>query len=394
MAEDKAALVLTGGGARAAYQVGVLTAIREIRGRKGGNPFPILCGTSAGAVNATALAVFADNFDAAVRRLAFIWRNFTVGQVYRADTAAIVASGIRWGSALLLGWMVRQTPSSLLDNQPLRELLTAVLDFEAIQRHIDAGHLHALSVTASGYATGESLSFFQAGPGIGSWRRTQRVGVPSRITVEHLMASSAIPFVFPAVKLHREFFGDGSMRQLAPVSPAIHLGAERILVVGAGRAGLEPRQRTDRYPSPAQIAGHALSSIFLDSLEVDLERLQRINDTVGSLSSEQRDSLGIRLKPIETLVISPSRKLESIAARYRETLPRTLRAVLRGVGATRRNGSTILSYLLFESGYTRALIELGFRDAMARREEVAAFLRCTPAPQDPNRASRYTRESA
>jgi len=376
VAEGKAALVLTGGGARAAYQVGVLNAIREIRGRAPGNPFPILCGTSAGAVNATALAVFSDNFDAGVRKLSWIWRNFTVGQVYRSDGLSIMLSGVRWGSALMLGWLVRQSPTSLLDNEPLRELLVSALDFDGIQRNIERGHLHALSVTASGYATGESLSFFQAVDGVDCWRRTQRVGVRSPITVDHLLASSAIPFVFPAIKIHREFFGDGSMRQLAPVSPAIHLGAERILVVGAGRSGLEPRQRTDRYPSPAQIAGHAMSSIFLDSLEVDLERLQRINDTVGAINAGQREALGISLKPIETLVISPSRKLESIAARYRQTLPPVLRAVLHGVGATRRNGSTILSYLLFESGYTRALMELGYRDAMERRSEVAAFLRC------------------
>ncbi len=376
MTEGKAALVLTGGGARAAYQVGVLNAIREIRGRAPGNPFPILCGTSAGAVNAAALAVFSDNFDAAVRKLSWIWRNFTVGQVYRSDGLSITLSGLRWGSALMLGWLVRQSPTSLLDNEPLRQLLVGALDFRAIQRNIERGHLHALSVTASGYATGESLSFFQAVDGVDSWRRTQRVGVRSPITVDHLLASSAIPFVFPAIKIHREFFGDGSMRQLAPVSPAIHLGAERILVVGSGRFGLEPRQRTDRYPSPAQIAGHAMSSIFLDSLEVDLERLQRINDTVGAIHAGQREALGIALKPIETLVISPSRKLESIAARYRQTLPPVLRAVLHGVGATRRNGSTILSYLLFESGYTRALMELGYRDAMERRSEVAAFLRC------------------
>lgn len=378
--DGKAALVLTGGGARAAYQVGVLLAVRELWGRRPGNPFPILCGTSAGAINAVALAVFCRDFSAGVRRIAWIWRNFHVHQVYRADPATLLATGLRFGSALMLGWLVRQTPRSLLDNSPLAGLLLRTLDLKAIDQGIREGLLHAVSVTASGYSSGESLCFYQAAPGVQPWRRAQRLGVPTEITIRHLMASSAIPFVFPAMKISREYFGDGSMRQLAPVSPAIHLGADRILVVGAGRRSEEGRSHAESYPPLAQIAGHALASIFLDSLAVDLERLERINATLGALSPEQRAAAQLPLRPIETLVISPSQRLDAIAGYHRGSLPRALRAVLRGVGAMRREGSALLSYILFEPGYTRALMELGYRDAMARRVELRHFLRL---PEDP-----------
>lgn len=367
----QAALVLTGGGARAAYQVGVLAAIRELRGRRSGNPFPILCGTSAGGINAAALAVYSSSFNHAVGQIEYIWRHFHVDQVYRADPVALLGSAARWASAIGTGWAIRQTPRSLLDNAPLRELLGRVLDFSAIDRSIRRGHLRALSVTASG----ESLAFFEAADDIQPWRRTHRMGVRTRISVDHLMATSALPFVFPAVHIHREFFGDGSMRQLAPVSPAIHLGADRIMVIGAGRLAEEGRQRAESYPSPAQIAGHALSSIFLDTLAVDLERLHRINQTVGAMSPEQRQASGTPLKPIETLVMLPSRRLDAIAGHHRKALPLLLRTVLRSFGAMRREGSTLLSYLLFEPAFTQALIELGYEDAMARRGELADFLR-------------------
>ena len=284
----RAALVLTGGGARAAYQVGVLNAIRELRGKRAGNPFPILCGTSAGAINAVALAVHAGDFGRAVRHIDRIWRGLHVHDVYRVDPAALLGSGLRWGSALFTGWLVRQTPRALLDNTPLQGLLGRALDLAAIGPAIKRGDLHAVSVTASGYSTGESLAFFQGSIDILPWRRTQRLGVRSELRVDHLMASSALPFVFPAVKINREFFGDGSMRQLAPGSPAIHLGADRILVIGAGRTAEEGRVRVERYPSPAQIAGHALSSIFLDTLEVDLESLARINETLDEALAEWR----------------------------------------------------------------------------------------------------------
>lgn len=375
MTDGKAALVLTGGGARAAYQVGVLGAIREIWGRKPGNPFPILCGTSAGGINAAALAVFSADFNGGVRKLAWIWRHFHVDQVYRSDAAALLKTGVRWGGALMFGWAVRQTPRSLLDNSPLGALLERVLDFSQIRRSIEAGHLHAVSVSASGYSSGENLAFFEAVPEVLPWRRAQRVGMAATLGVEHLMASSAIPFLFPAVRIHREYFGDGSMRQLAPISPAIHMGATRILVIGSGRLAEEGRQRTDDYPSLAQIAGHALSSIFLDGLAVDLERMQRINATLNAFDAAERDAAGIVLRPIETLVIAPSQRLDAIAGRHREALPRALKTVLRGVGAMRRDGSTLLSYLLFEPAFTGALMELGYQDTIARRSEVEEFLR-------------------
>lgn len=375
MEGDKAGLVLTGGGARAAYQVGVLSAIREIRGNRPGNPFPVLTGTSAGGINAVVLAVFSDNFNAGVRKLVWIWRNLHVDRIYRADAWALLATGMRWGMALSLGWIVKQTPRSLLDNSPLHALLNRVLDFDAIQRAIELNHLHAVSVSVSGYSSGENLAFFQAADEVKSWRRVQRLGVRTRLGVNHLMATSAIPFVFPAIKIHREYFGDGSIRQLAPISPAIHLGADRILVIGSGRLAEEARQSGRDYPSPAQIAGHAMSSIFLDGLTVDLERMHSINQTLNAITPEQRSAAGIPLRPIESLVISPSQRLDAIAGQYCNELPLTLKTLLRGVGAIRSEGSTLLSYLLFERGYTRALIDLGYRDAMERCDDLARFLR-------------------
>jgi NTE family protein len=375
-ATAKTGLILTGGGARAAYQVGVLRAVAEVWPRRRGNPFPILCGTSAGAINAATLACNADNFRKGVRDLLQVWRGFEVSRVYRADPWGVAKTGARWLTAMVAGGLGRSNPTALFDNAPLRALLESRFAFERLSDHIASGDLYAFAINATGYTSGQSVTFFKAAARAEPWTRARRLGVPSPLGVDHLMASSAIPFVFPAVRIHREYFGDGSMRQIAPVSPALHLGADRVLVVAVGRLakGAPARQLTTDYPSMAQIAGHVLSSIFLDSLEVDLERLQRINRTVGAMPQEMRARHGVSLREIETFVIAPSEDIEPIAARYAHRLPRSVRFFLRGIGATKRTGSNLLSYLLFDRSYCRALIDLGYRDAMARREELAAFV--------------------
>lgn len=375
MTETRTALVLTGGGARAGYQVGVLKAIRELLPEPRRNPFPILCGTSAGAINAASMAVWAEDFGAGVDNLLRVWENFSAHQVYRADAAGIGIAGARWLSTLAFGWLTRRAPRSLLDNAPLRRLLAETLDFGRIGRAIEARALHSVSITCSGYSSGQSVSFFQGRSGLESWRRSQRVGAPTAITLDHLMASSAIPFIFPAVHLNREWFGDGSMRQVAPVSPAIHLGADRILVIGAGRMADEnARPRAEVYPSLAQIAGHALSSIFLDSMSVDLERMRRINNTLTLIPEEVRRDKGMSLRPIDVLTIAPSQRLDHLAASHASALPWPVRTLLRGIGAMNRNGGALTSYLLFERPYTRALIDLGYADTLARGDEVRRFL--------------------
>ena len=377
-ASPKTALILTGGGARAAYQAGVLKAIREMLPDPTRNPFPIICGTSAGAINAATMAVFAENFGAGVEHLNNVWGNFHANQVYRADPLGIGISGARWLSTLAFGWLTHRAPRSLLDNAPLRALLRRTLDLERIQRAIDNHALHSVSITCSGYATGQSVSFFQGRADLEPWRRSQRVGTHVKLTLDHLMASSAIPFVFPSVHVNREWFGDGSMRQIAPISPAIHLGANKVLVVGAGRMTTEDaRPGAERYPSLAQIAGHALSSIFLDSLSVDLERTMRINQTLSMIPEEVRKQNNMSLRPIDVLVIAPSERLDEMAAHHAEALPRSVRILLSGIGAMNRRGGALTSYLLFEKPYTQALIDLGYRDTSARAAEVKEFLGVT-----------------
>jgi len=378
-------LILTGGGARGAYQVGVLQAVGEILRDAGRdpakNPYDIICGTSAGAINATALACHADNFAEGLALVSNVWEHITVDQVYRADSLGVMRSGARWLSLLSFGWLLRKwrahPPASLLDNTPLVTLLNRILNFPRLDAALMDGALKALAVTASSYSAGQHITFYQTEDDIEPWIRSQRVAMRSQIGVEHLLASSAIPLIFPATPLYcdgrREYFGDGSMRQIAPISPAIHLGAERVLVIGAGRLAEPPVERPamSPYPSLAQIAGHAMSSIFLDSLAVDIERMNRINMTLSMLTEEQRKKTPLR--PIEMLVIAPSERLDEIASRHVNSLPHMIQMLLGAIGATETRGAALASYLLFDASFTCDLIALGRKDAFARRADVLSF---------------------
>jgi NTE family protein len=369
---SRAGLVRTGGGARAAYQVGVVKAVRDVLGNPKKNPFPILCGTSAGAINAATLGVLADDFSRAVANLLEVWENMHCHHIYRTDAWHIIRSGAAWLAAMML--IRRQAPVSLLDNSPLAEMLSRNLPFDRIRSNIDAGTQYALCVTASGYSSGQSVSFFQGVTGLETWERNQRIGAAVELKLEYLLASAALPFIFPAVKVHREYFGDGSMRQIAPVSPALHLGADRVLIVGTGRQTQEQaRARSNVYPSFAQIAGHALNSIFLDSLAVDIERLERINRTVKLIPPERMVDSSTPLRPVKVLFITPSQPIERIAARFLHELPATVRFILKPTGALNRSGSNLASYLLFEQSFCRALIDLGYQDTISREAEIRDF---------------------
>ncbi|TFL13164.1 patatin-like phospholipase family protein [Pusillimonas caeni] len=388
-------LVLMGGGARAAYQVGVLSGILDIldpqRSPQFRNPFPIVCGTSAGAINAAALACRANDSHLAVDRLVTLWETLHTDNIYRSDALSLLSTGWRWLSMLALGWLwpsLRgRRPSSLLDNSPLADLLASTLDFDRLNDNLDKGELRALAITATAFISGEHLTFYNARHLIEPWTRSLRRAVPGTVGVEHLMASSAIPFVFPAqailVNGKTEWCGDGSMRQLAPLSPAIHLGAERVLVIGTGHRDdthAEERRVDSNYPPLAQVGGQVLSSIFVDSLSMDVERLERINDLLGLAPAEKVEKQSLRT--VSALTITPSKPLDNIAMEFLHQMPRSVRTLFRVLGVSSGSGATtggaLVSYLLFEAGYTRELIRLGRADSMDRVEEVKAFFKETP----------------
>lgn len=365
-------LVLPGGGARAAYQVGVLRALADLLPARSPNPFPVITGTSAGAINATELAIHAERFRIATVNLERVWRNFQVGHVFRADIVSTLRSGLHWMLAGLSGGWLLPPPKSLFDNAPLRELLHANFDFDGIGRSIQAGHLKALAIAAAGYSSGRSVTFFEGASDCESWYRVRRSGESAKITLDHLMASVAVPFLFPPVMMNDEYFGDGSMRQSTPFSSAIRLGADRLLVVGTRNDRSNNRRVAPRSPSFGQIFGYMLDGLFSDGLYSDLERLNQINDLIRNVGSV-RTAQSV-LKPVDLMVILPSRDLSEIARAHADSLPRTLRALLRTMGAMNPGGGELMSYLMFQGSFTRELIALGYKDAMDRSGELIEFL--------------------
>ncbi len=368
---DRIGLLLSGGGARAAYQVGVLRAIAELLPADASNPFHIISGTSAGALNAAALACHAHRLRTGVRLLEYVWKNISSDQIYTPQSGKLLGSA----SIMLLSSMRSRNsdvPRSLLDNSPLIGLLERVLKLDKIQRNIDKGLLDALSITTSAYSTGESVSFYQGVKGLNDWEGPHRIGRRGEITHSHLMASSALPVLFPAVRIADQFYGDGAVRQLAPTSTPIHLGARRLLAIGvSGNRGKAPLENTMTVPpSISQILGHMLNSAFVDTLDNDLEFLRDMNEALEHVPIEIRNSKKISAQNIELLEISPSKEINILATEFYNELPKQMTRHIKP-----DTSSTLLSLILFEKGFCSALLKMGYEDALIKEKEIRRFFR-------------------
>lgn len=374
-------LVLTGGGARAAYQVGALRALAEIL-PPGPAPFDVVAGISAGAINGTAVACSAQDFAAGAGALHQTWAELTPDRIFRTGALKLASIGSRWmrdlgGGGLLGGNSINY----LLDPSPLRRLLTEVLPLARMRRHLRAGRLAGVAVSATSYMTGAGVTWFEGDERIRPWQRSTREGLRARLTVEHVMASAAIPIFFPPVKVGEAYYGDGCVRLVYPMSPAIHMGAERILAISVRHPRTTPGSSTlpEGGPLPlSQIAGVLLNAVFLDSLDTDLERLERVNRTLAHVPSERVGTRELELRPIPVLALHPSQDLGKLAGDEYHRFPVMLRYFLKGIGVTADSGSDLLSYLAFEPVYVSRVMEIGYADTMARKDEVEAFFRDVP----------------
>ena len=374
--DHKLGLVLPGGGARGAYQVGVLKAISNIQGSIEKSPFDVISGTSAGAINASMICSEIENFHQSVMKLENIWGNFSTNQIYRTEKLFMLRQSFHWLLTLISGGVLTKNPRSLLDNQPLRDLLRNTVDFKSINRNIYSGQLCALIVTAASYERKKSVSFFTTSTSVENWHKVGRSSRKTEINVDHLMASVALPLIFPAVRIDGEYYGDGAMRQETPLSPAIRLGATNLLIISTESPkdnDINPSEKD--YPNFSEIGGYILDGFFSGSLYSDLERLDRINQII-SLSNNQKVQTNTKeMKHINYLVISPSIDFSEIAYNCYKDLPLSLRILFKGIGIKKDNNSDLLSFLLFESSFSKSLIDLGFSDAMNKKDEISDFLK-------------------
>jgi NTE family protein len=377
-------LVLTGGGARAAYQVGVIQAISEMSHPvtpKKECPFNVITGVSAGAINGGYLMSRADDFRVAAQGLWDLWSNLHSEKIYRTDAASFASMGSMWLKTVGMGGLLGQKRANhLLNTEPLRELLNQELKLDRLPQFFKDGTLRGVSVSATNYLTGTAISFFDGIDEIQPWARSTRFGIKNPITVEHVMASSAIPVFFPPVKLEGALYGDGCIRLTSPLSPAIHLGADRIIAIGiryfrSQEQTIELNQTLKRDElTIAEIGGVLLNAVFLDSLETDIERMERVNSTLSLIAHEHRIKMPSMLKQIPVLALRPSQDLGHLARGTLKEFPKIIRYLLKGVGAKEDKGWDLLSYLAFEKAYTAQLVDLGYNDTIRKKDEILEFM--------------------
>ncbi|MCW8331356.1 patatin-like phospholipase family protein [Photobacterium sp. SDRW27] len=374
MAKDKPkiSLLLSGGGARAAYQVGVLKAIAEWYPRVHHSPFTIYCGTSAGAINVTSIACYASCFRLGVKKLEWIWSRLHSRRVFSASAYGMTSYLANQWFARLQADHHARPPFGLLNSRPLRQLLNQVNNYKRLEKQILAGNLHGISITASSYKSGQSVSFFQGQQELTEWDRAKSKGRRSLITTEHLLASAAIPLVFPATRIGQAYYGDGSIHQLAPLRPSLKMGADKILIIDLINQKLSQRDPT-KAPGLAALGGHLMDTIFSDTLTADLEHLSRTNSLLQALPESEQKMLGMKI--VDHIHLFPSQSFEPLAQENYCHMPPMTRALMRLAGISPKDDAAITSYILFEPAYINALIELGYQDTQEQETILRNFLK-------------------